>query len=422
VIVVWLRRAGVGASHWPRVLVLGLAVLAAAALLWPPGLAAAREAPKISARAAVVVEARDGRVLFARSHRDRRRVASATKLMTALVSLERLRLRRRLSASPYRAGAAESRINLRPGERMAVVDLMRALLLESANDAAVTLARGAAGSVRAFVQRMNARARRLRLTDTHYANPIGFDEAGNFSSALDLSRLARELLRNDTFATIVDMSSARLATGSRPRVIENRNRLVARVRWIDGVKTGHTLEAGYVLVASGKRKGVRLVSVVLGAPSEAQRDSDTLSLLDHGFGFYRRARVVRAGRELASAEAAFYGDRRIGLTTRRDATVTVRRGERVRTRIEAPDELEGPLERGARVGTVSVFRAGKRVRALPLVTAEPVPGAGAVRKLVDRLLRPWLLAVVVGAGLLVLAARRRRGGQKGGTAPRRVVT
>jgi D-alanyl-D-alanine carboxypeptidase (penicillin-binding protein 5/6) len=319
------------------------------------------------------------------------------------------------------AGAAESRINLRPGERMAVVDLMRALLLESANDAAVTLARGAAGSVRAFVKRMNAHARRLGLSDTHYANPIGFDEAGNFSSALDLSRLAGELLHNDTLATIVGMSSARLATGSRPRVVQNRNRLVGRVRWIDGVKTGHTLKAGYVLIASGKRKGVRLVSVVLGAPSEAQRDTDSLALLDYGFGLYRRIRVVRAGRELASAEAAFYGDRRIALAARRDATVTLRRGERLRTRVQAPEELEGPLERGTKVGTVSVLRAGKRVRLLPLVTAEPVPGAGAVRKLADRLLRPWLL-VAVAAVALALAARRRRRGRKGGTPPRRVVT
>ena len=119
---------------------------------------------------------------------------------------------------------------------------------------------------------MNDRARRLGLNDTHYANPVGLDDPGNYSSAADLSRLARRLLRNDVFATIVDCRRARLTTRRPREIVTNRNDLVARVPWIDGVKTGHTVKAGYVLVGSGTRKGVRLVSVVLGEPSQARRD------------------------------------------------------------------------------------------------------------------------------------------------------
>jgi serine-type D-Ala-D-Ala carboxypeptidase (penicillin-binding protein 5/6) len=368
--------------------------------------------PEIAAPSAVLVDARDGHVLFRRSARARRAVASATKLMTALLSLEELRLRRRLAAAPYRAGPAESRINLRPGERMSVGDLLRALLLESANDAAVTLAHGVADSVDGFVERMNERAREMNLSDTRFANPIGLDQPGNFSSALDLSRLTRRLLRNDTFAAIVDLPQARLSTGSRPRTVANRNDLVRRVPWIDGVKTGHTLQAGYVLIGSGRRKGARLVSVVLGSPSEARRDSDTLALLDYGFGLYRRARAVRPGATVASADVAFYGDRRVRLIARRGLTLSVRRGQRVRTAVRAPDELEGPIRDGTPVGSVSVFRDGKRVALAPLVTAEPVPGAGTLRKIVHNLLRPGVLVTVVALVALGTVALRRRAAAK----------
>jgi D-alanyl-D-alanine carboxypeptidase (penicillin-binding protein 5/6) len=174
--------------------------------------ARAAGAPAPTARAAILVDAHDGHVLYRRAARARRPIASATKLMTALLVIEKLPLAKRLTAPAYEAGPLESQIHLRAGERMSVADLMRALLLESANDAAVTLARGVAGSVPAFVQRMNTRARELGLRDTHFSNPIGLDQPGNYSSAYDLSLLARRLLGNDTFATIVDQPSARLTS------------------------------------------------------------------------------------------------------------------------------------------------------------------------------------------------------------------
>jgi D-alanyl-D-alanine carboxypeptidase (penicillin-binding protein 5/6) len=349
-----------------------------------------------------VLDAGDGHVLYRWQAKRRRPIASTTKLMTALLTLDELPLGKRIEAAPYAAGPAESLIGLRPGERMAVRDLLRALLLESANDAAVTLARGAAGSVRRFVARMNARARKLHLSHTHYSNPVGLDEAGNYSSALDLARLARELLRNRTFAKIVNMPRARLRTGSHPRVVDNRNDLVARIPWIDGVKTGHTSRAGYVLVGAGRRKGVRLVSAVLGAPSESARDVDTLALLDYGFGLYRRVRVVRARRPLASARVRFYDDRAVDLVTRTSGFLSIRRGQRAGRRIDAPDELDGPLPKGSRVGTVTILRDGHPVRALPLVTAKAVPKAGAARKAAHRLGGVALVGAAIALGGVAL--------------------
>jgi D-alanyl-D-alanine carboxypeptidase (penicillin-binding protein 5/6) len=408
----------IAAQSAVRCLVISIVLLVAAGASASRAVAAGSE-PSISARAAVLVDARDGSVLYSRARGSKRPIASTTKLMTALIALQQLRLGQRLSAAPYHAAAAESIINLRPGERMSVKDLLRALLLESANDAAVTLARGVSGSVRAFVARMNERAQVLGLRDTHYANPVGIDESGNYSSALDLSILARRLLRNKTFAAIVNLPEARLRTGSRPRLVENRNTLVASVPWIDGVKTGHTSKAGWVLVGAGKRKGVSLVSVVLGDVSETQRNADTLALLHYGFDQYRVARPVSRDATLARAKVKFFGDRKVPLVAPHNVRVPLRSGQSVRTRLAAPDELEGPLSRGTRVGTVTVFKEGRRLRVVQLVTAEGVPEAGFARKFTHSSLA-WLSIVAVLA-LAVVASRRRRA-RKTGRRPQRVVT
>jgi serine-type D-Ala-D-Ala carboxypeptidase (penicillin-binding protein 5/6) len=389
-------------------LLLGVGMVA---LLTAPSVSSAartRSVPRLGADSAILVDARDGHVLFRRDAGARRPIASTTKLMTALLSIERLTLKRKLRAAPYRAATAESLINLAPGERMSVADLLRALLLESANDAAVTLARGAGGSLQNFVTLMNRRATELGLSHTHYANPVGLDEGGNYSSARDLATLARVALRQRFLADTMDMPRARLLTGAHARIVDNRNDLVGRVPWIDGVKTGHTSQAGYVLVGAGRRKGVQLVSVVLGTPSLAARDADTLALLDYGFGLYRRVAPLREGRAVADAKVAFFGDRRVAVQPARTVALSVRRGERVRTLIAAPGELHGPLEDGARVGRASVYVDGRRVSTVPLVTGASVPRAGAVRKIAHWLLLPWTLVGLVVLAAIVLALRQRR--------------
>jgi serine-type D-Ala-D-Ala carboxypeptidase (penicillin-binding protein 5/6) len=392
-----------GAAH-----LLALTLLVAVSLGASASARAASGRPEVSASSAIVVDARDGHVIYERAPDARNAIASTTKLMTALVSIEELPLGRRLRAAPYHAAAVESQIGLRPGERMSVADLLRALMLESANDAAETLARGAAGSVRRFVHRMNRRARELGLRATRYANPVGLDEPGNYSSARDLSRLARLVLRHDFLAETVAMPRARLLSGSHERIVANRNDLVGRVPWIKGVKTGHTAQAGYVLIGAGRRKGATLVSVALHTPSEAARDADTLHLLDFGFGRYRRARALRSKVALARPKVAFFGDRRVPLVPARSLTVGVRRGQRLHRSIDAPRELHGPIERGTRVGTVTVRLSGRRLATVPLLTAAPVPRAGFARKAAHYAVRPLLLAALVVLAVVALERRRHR--------------
>ena len=364
-----------------------------------------------TADSAIVVDARDGTVMFAKRPDAERSIASTTKLMTALLALEKADPNDVFTAPAYNAQPAESRINLREGERMTVKDLLQALLLESANDAAVALAENISGSRQAFVDEMNARAQELGLDHTSYANPIGLDQAGNYSSAHDLATLARTLLRNRRFARIVDMPSATLESGIRPRTVRNRNDLVGQYPWVDGVKTGYTLNAGNVLVGAAARgPRARVVSVVLGEPTEAARDADTLTLLRWGLGQFHRVRVVDRRRRLATADVE-HRDETAGLVPRRGVVLTVRDGQRLRRRVNAPDELEGPLAAGERVGSVTVLVDGRPVRRVALVTAAEVPGAGPLRVLVSDLGVPLTvliaLLIVVAAILAILRVRIR---------------
>ena len=368
----------------------------------------AAERPDLSARAAILVDARNGHVLYRRDPTQERPIASATKLMTALVALDELPLGREVRAVPYDPAPAESRIDLRTGERMSVADLLRALLLESANDAAETLAVRAAGSVDRFVRRMNERAQEMGFTHTRFANPVGLDSPGAHSTALDLSRVARQVLRNDFLAATVDMPRARLLSGARPRILANRNRLVREVGWVDGVKTGHTAGAGYVLVGSTSRRGARLVSIVLGAPTEAARDADTLKLLRYGVAQYRRARPVRAGATLSTASVEYFGGREVRLVPVRPVSVTVRRGQRLRTVVRAPEQVTGPLPAGARVGSVTVYREGRRVRSVPVATAASVPEAGFLRKAWSLVWSPIPVLAALGIAIWLILRRRRR--------------
>ncbi len=367
--------------------------------------ASAREStdrPEIDAPAAILEDGRTGDVLLAKAPGERRPIASTTKLMTALLTLERTRPGEVFAAGGYRAAAVESQIGLEDGERMRVRDLLTALLLESANDAAATLATGISGSEGAFVGEMNRRARELGLRDTHYENPIGFDDRANYSSARDLAALARVLLRDRRFEAIVRRPRAVLKSGDRRRVVENRNRLVGRYPRIDGVKTGHTAGAGYVLVGSATGRGAQVVSVVLGAASEEARDVVSRALLTYGLDQFRRRTVLRAGRPMASAGVTGRSGE-VTLTTPRDVVLTVRRGGgEVRTRVSAPDELEGPLAPGSRIGSIEVLYDDDVAKTVPLVTAGAVAEPGTVAR-VTSALRPPLTWIAVAAIVLASA-------------------
>ena len=382
----------------------------ASAWLAAPAFAVAAP-PKIDAKAAIAIEPSTQTIVYARRAAQRRQIASTTKMMTALVVVERASLDDVMVTVPYNAAPAESVAGFRAGERVTVRDLLRALMITSANDAAMTLAVRVAGSESAFVKLMNQRARSLGLDDTSYDNPVGLDGENNYSSATDLVRLAFELRKNRFLRDLMDQGFVRLASGSRPRTFVNRNTLVRSVPEVNGVKTGHTSRAGYLLVGSATRGGVTILTAVLGEPSEAARDRDSLALLRYGLSKFRVITAVRDGDRLTAIPLSFRGDETVSAVADRTIKRTVNSPDAIRVGVtDVPKAVDGPLKQGARVGTVVVFDGGRIVSRTPLVTARAVDAASFTDRLRTWLTRPLtliLLLIFGGSSVYVLRVRRR---------------
>jgi D-alanyl-D-alanine carboxypeptidase (penicillin-binding protein 5/6) len=401
-----------------------VALLLAILLIAPVASAAASSGPKLDAKAWILIDPRDDSVLASKSANKRLPIASTTKLMTAYLALKSLKPNQMIPAPSYHPSAsAEITLGLRPGERMRVRDLLYGLLLPSASDAAETLAVGVAGSVPAFVQRMNQAAQQLGLTDTSYANPIGLDDPDNYSSAHDLVTLASILLRNRLFARIVDTPAATLNSGDHPRTVTSRDTLLNSVPWINGVKTGHTIGAGYVLVGSGTQDSTTLISAVLGTPNEPTRDADTLKLLQYGFSLYHPVQPVHQGEQLADPKLDYRSDH-LSLVAQRALPINVREGEHVTTHVSAPDQVSGAVEQGQALGHVTVSVDGKVAAGSPLVAAHAVGAATTFDKAISFAKNPFFLlaigAIVILLGLLL--TRRGRGAKEPKVATPRAQT
>jgi len=382
-----MRRAvPAAAALW-----IGIGASATAVAAPPPGLA------ELPARALVLIARGSGKVLFAEHANDELPIASTTKLMTALVTVEREQAAQTLVEQPYAAGVGESLADVPAGGRLPLADMLRAMLLPSGNNVAYSLAVDIGGSVARFVSMMNTLAALLDLGRTHFTTPIGLDTPGdNYSTATDLARLARVVLRDPLIAKIVDQTSARLADGV---VVDNRNDLVGAYRWIVGVKTGSTQDAGQCLVAAASLNGVHLISVVLGAPSEAARDADTLALLRYGLSLFRSVPVAVAGRVYASIPVTGRS-RPARLIARRSLRVVLARSVRLHVSLNVVGaRLVGPLRAGTVEGAIRVHENGRVVRSVALVTAAAVP---APRPVVQQGALGWIAAGGAGLTIIVL--------------------
>jgi D-alanyl-D-alanine carboxypeptidase (penicillin-binding protein 5/6) len=388
------------------------ALLATLACLLAGALApSAAPAASLQARAWISWEPDLGMVVSSHDANTELPMASTTKLMTALITLEHESLGTLLPVVPYPIDAGQSTIGLQSGERLTVADLLRAMLLPSADEAAQALAVDVGGSVPTFVGLMNEQASELNLTHTHYATPVGLDTPGNYSSAADLATLANFVLQRYSFLDrIVAEPKVTLHSGAHPRTIVNRNDLVGRYSYVIGVKTGHTNDAGYVLVGEARENGVRVISVVLGDPTIAARDADSLTLLRQGLDAFSTRTVVRRGPALATAAGRFRS-RRVALVAARDVRLVVPRGAHVSVTLsDVAQRLQGPLPAGTHAGTVIVRENGRTVARVPLQTAAAVakPTLGErLRNYVDRAVTIVLLLGVAACSLLLVGLRRR---------------
>ncbi len=370
-------------------------------------ISAAPAPPVLKAKAAILVERDVGVTLFAQHADSQRPIASLTKLMTAYVALQHAKLNQVFTVRPYTAAASETVAGIATGERLSLATLLTAMLLPSGGDAAHTLAYDlGGGSSTPFVGWMNRSAAALGMTGTGYTTPVGLDTPGNHSSPADLVLLAEALMRNADFRRTVARPRATLIDG---RHVYNTNLLVGRYRFVVGIKTGHTLAAGYCLVGAGSSSGANFLSVVLGDPSEATRDADTLKLLRYGMALYHRVEAARAGRVYATAPVAGRPADHVALVAQRSLPLWLPRGDGLDVYpSKVVTAATGPLPAGSRLGML-VAKSGSRVLgSVPLVSGSAVaapPDTGGPILRAGELIGGVLL--VVGCSLQLMLRRRR---------------
>jgi D-alanyl-D-alanine carboxypeptidase (penicillin-binding protein 5/6) len=344
----------------------------------PPPRAAVFDA---AAPMAILTDAETGQVLWAREAGRRHALASLTKLMQMLLVMEaleegRLSLSDQATASRRAASFGGSSMWLREDERFTVDDLLKGVAVASGNDASVMLAEFMSGTEEAFVAEMNRRAAELGLRNTHFVNSTGLPaprgEEGNYSTAAELAALARELLKHPRILRYTSLRAWQIRGGQNR--FENTNRLLGRYEGADGLKTGHTEEAGWSLVATARRDGRRLIAVVMDAGSDAARLSQAGALLDYGFEGFAPAAVVRRGERVATFRLP-RGGRPVVAVAGRDLVVAAARGkplaaEPVFTRRKG---LRLPLAAGETVGELRArWPDGALSAPVPAVAFGPV--------------------------------------------------
>jgi D-alanyl-D-alanine carboxypeptidase len=348
------------------------AVLAALAFV-TAAQAAPTPPPPVLARAFIVENPATGEVLAQHGAWARVPIASITKLMTVLVALEHAHWRDVVRVRADAAAVGESTVHLRAGERIRVGDLVKAALIQSANDAAVALADYVShGDRRMFINMMNAKARELGLDRTHFVRPDGLDVAGHYSTARDVTALAQVAMRNPRIRSVVRLRSDSIAGGRR---LHTWNDLLGVFKGLYGVKTGHTNTAGWCEVAAVRQNGVTLYTTVLGSPTRSQRNTDLASLLRWGISRYRPVWIVPRGHVYLRASVG-YGKGSVPIVAARQVARSVRVDKPLVERIVAPTALELPVERGQRVGEVRIYSGRRLVATQPLIAERSVARPG----------------------------------------------
>lgn len=337
--------------------------------------ATAQAAPGVRARSGVLMDRRTGRVLWSKNQHSRLAPASCTKIMTALLVLERYsNLERMVRAPGSVRDFQQVAIGLRPGDRISVKQALRALMTKSANDACVTLATAVGGSEAGFVKLMNRRARQLGLTRTRFVNSRGTPKPGHYSSARDLAMLGRYAMRDARFRDLVGTKTRVITWPPSHRVtVTSHNRLLD-YPWGDGIKTGSTKQSLRVLVGSGKPGLVPLIVVTMREPTRDQEEKDAVALFTWGSALYESRQIVAAGEVVRQLQVA--GDAPVDVVAGAGLTAIIRKAVAPTLVLDLPEELPTRPADGAVLGTVTYRSDGLVLGRVDLLAAAPVGTAG----------------------------------------------
>jgi serine-type D-Ala-D-Ala carboxypeptidase (penicillin-binding protein 5/6) len=314
----------------------------------------------------------DGTVLWQRNADKPRRVASCIKMLNALVVRDKVDMDDMITVSAKAASVDDGAIGLRTGQKISVRQLLTVMLVHSANGAAEALATGIAGSEKKYVALMNAKAKSLGLKNTHAIDPHGLS-AREYSTAADLSAIARELMTDEELREIVRQRGARVSRGGSSAVFSATDQLLGSYRGMEGVKTGYTDPAGYCFVGVAKRDGIELCSVVLGAERGPDRFSQTRRLLDWGFAHASRKCMVSREQTMGVVEISDGAESAVTVHPKRELTMVVGDcGDTLTRRVVLPSSVRAPVVARQVLGAVQIVRGSKIVTSVPLVADAPV--------------------------------------------------
>lgn len=351
--------------------------------------------PDVNGQSWVLMDYTTGQVLASKNPDARRAPASLTKVMTDYVVSAELangNIHRtdmvHISLHAWRAGGAGSDGStsfLKLGSEVPLEDLLKGMIVQSGNDAAIALAEHTAGSEGAFVSLMNAYAKRLGMKNTHYSNATGYPIANHYSSALDIAILSRALIHD--FPADYALSAIKSFKWN-GITQQNRNALLWRDPAVDGIKTGHTAAAGYCLDASAKRGDERLIAVVMGATTDQGRADSAMALLNYGFHFYKTHKLYDASKPLATPRLWKGESDKLPIGVAANVMVTVKKGEydKLKATMDIPATLIAPFKKGQQVGTLRVTLNGKPVQTVPLIALNDAPQGGFFSRLWDSIL------------------------------------
>lgn len=376
-----------------------IAALATSVMLMSAAVAQTLPPPTIAAKSWLLLDATSGQVIASQDPNARVEPASLTKIMTAYVVFGALRDKKvtlnqmvNVSTKAWKVDASSSKMFIDPATPVSIDDLLHGLMIQSGNDAAVALAEAVAGDESAFVVMMNKEAERMGLKSTRFANPHGLPSPDNYSTAQDLSVLAKRVILDfPQFYKIDSIKSFTYNKITQP----NRNRLLWLDPTVDGMKTGHTEAAGYCMIASARRPNGaserRLISVVLGTNSDNTRTQESQKLLNWGFQNFDTVKLYSKGQAIATPEIwkGSQGSVKIGFTS--DVMVTVPKGVAAKMKpvLERKDPLVAPLPLNTRVGSLKMMVDGKPLLELPVVALENVEEASIFGRAWDSI-RLWM--------------------------------
>jgi serine-type D-Ala-D-Ala carboxypeptidase (penicillin-binding protein 5/6) len=363
----------------PRLLsALALALLFSALCL--PARAQVPAPPPVAARSWLLMDAVSGQLLASQGEHERAEPASLTKLMTAYLTFSALRaktlqLGQTVPVSERAWRAEGSRMFIEPRKPVTVEELIHGMIVQSGNDACIALAEAIAGSEDLFAQMMNREAQRLGMKDTNFANSTGLSAPNHYSSAYDMALLATSVIRDfPEYYRYYSIKEYRYNNITQP----NRNRLLWLDPNVDGVKTGHTENAGYCLIASARRGPRRMLSVVLGTASENVRAQESQKLLNFGFQFYDGVRLYDKGATVSAVQVWKGSERMLKAGLAAELSVSVPKGmaDKVKAELVSQQPLLAPVSAGQRVGTLRVMLDSKSIGEYPVVALENVAVAG----------------------------------------------